>query len=309
MERKINGAIAKYGGRAKLVSVECLPRLQEEIAKFRQQEKLNNFQNWIVSELYSFELPKTSFPIRSVILIAEARPGYAKVILNYHGKSYVVFSLIAGKEKEINSALAALIATEGYHIVPADRLPFKRLAVQSGLAVYGRNNITYVNGMGSHLSYQAFYSDLPCEKFLWREVCVADICERCMACVNHCPTGAISKEHFLIDVSRCFSALNEAGGEFPQWLPKSAHHTAYDCLKCQICCPMNIGHNPEVPEEICFNQNETERVLKGAPYDDLPDDFSQRIKRLGFDKWPDGLPRNLRTLFQLMDEGYAPKLY
>jgi epoxyqueuosine reductase len=37
----------------------------------------------------------------------------------------------------------------------------KRLAVRSGLARYGRNNVTYVEGMGSFLELSASLTDMP----------------------------------------------------------------------------------------------------------------------------------------------------
>jgi epoxyqueuosine reductase len=53
-------------------------------------------------------------------------------------------------------------------LLPA-KLPLKLLAAHSGLAVYGRNNIAYVSGMGGFLGLTAVYSDLPCEQDSWQE--------------------------------------------------------------------------------------------------------------------------------------------
>ena len=50
-------------------------------------------------------------------------------------------------------------------------IPLKRLAVESGAAVYGRNNITYVDGLGSLYSSVIFLMYLvrmmPGWKFAW----------------------------------------------------------------------------------------------------------------------------------------------
>ncbi|MFW5685834.1 MAG: 4Fe-4S double cluster binding domain-containing protein [Spirochaetota bacterium] len=130
-----------------------------------------------------------------------------------------------------------------YRIVPvtapASRLPLKRLAVSCGLAVYGRNNITYVAGMGSFLTLAAHYSNLEPEDLDWSEPVTAKACARCEACVAACPTGAIRADRFLIDNERCLSYFNESPGTFPPWLSANVHHCVYDCLICQSACPMN----------------------------------------------------------------------
>ena len=178
----------------------------------------------------------------------------------------------------------------------------KRLAVQSGLAEYGKNNITYVDGMGSYLAYMAFSSDIACVNDVWREVVVSQTCDGCDICMERCPTGAISKDNFMINNEKCLSAMNEDKRDFPEWVPHIAHHTPYDCLKCQVNCPMNA--NPEIIK-VSFNQEETERLLGGAPYKDVSKELKKKINLLELDKWA-SIPRNLRILFGAMDGGHIP---
>jgi hypothetical protein len=61
----------------------------------------------------------------------------------------------------------------------------RRLAVQSGLAEYGRNNITYVAGMGSNVRYAAFYTDIDGQDEVWRDVCNAEMCADCGAYIKN----------------------------------------------------------------------------------------------------------------------------
>lgn len=56
-----------------------------------------------------------------------------------------------------------------YQVTPAV-LPKKLLAVYSGLAACGRNDVIYVRGMGSLHRLSAFYSDLPCDVDQWHEL-------------------------------------------------------------------------------------------------------------------------------------------
>ncbi|MCL1806889.1 MAG: hypothetical protein FWG31_04230 [Oscillospiraceae bacterium] len=83
-------------------------------------------------------------------------------------------------------------------------LPIKRLAVLSGLAEYGRNNVTSVPGIGNWVQYTVFLTDAPFDDSTWREKPVmAAECEDCDICINACPKGSISKERFLFYREKC----------------------------------------------------------------------------------------------------------
>jgi epoxyqueuosine reductase len=116
-------------------------------------------------------------------------------------------------------------------------------------------------------------------------------------CIENCPTGAIRKERFLIDDQRCLSCINEVPGEFPEWIPITAHHTLYDCLICQRICPMNYKQEDNVIECVSFTEQETNKLLDGESIDTFSKELLTKIGMLGIDEWYEAIPRNLRTLF------------
>jgi epoxyqueuosine reductase len=292
----------RRGDRLQVVSIGRLSALKHEIDFFINTADLNSFQKWIVGNLYKFELPSVDFSIQSIIMVAIPHPAYAKVGFIRNGKAYNLMSNIMSDFERSENYLLDFLTPMNHHIVAAPNLPLKRLAVHSGLAAYGRNNITYVDGLGSFLSYAAYFSDVPCNDSEWTEVRLSERCTHCDICLNKCPTNAIRKDTFLIDNERCLSYLNENPGEWPEWLPLSAHHCVYDCLKCQIVCPMNRGFASNIVESIKFSEEETDILLSGRGFDTYSDVLKHKTSVLGINNWLAAIPRNLSILFELIDD-------
>lgn len=290
--------VSRHGDRLEIIPIRRIFDLKADIEEYRAGEELNNFQTYLLNEKFNYEIPPADFPIRSVLLLAIPHPMYAEVLLSLHGKTIRCKSLVISDFRGTEDYLAGTLAYRGYHIIPAPDLPLKRLAVRSGMSIYGRNNITYIEGMGSQFSYAAYYSDIIAENDPWRGIRVAPSCKSCTACLRNCPTGAIRSDRFLIDNERCLSYLNENRGEFPAWVPKTAHQCLYDCLQCQIICPMNRAFIQTPVSLYDFSEEETRMILNRVPREELPEDLVDRIDLLGLYQWPDGLDRNILTLFE-----------
>jgi epoxyqueuosine reductase len=193
--------------------------------------------------------------------------------------------------------LGRLVGPAGYRIAQAS-VPKKLLAVRSGLAEYGKNNITYVPGMGSFYSLAALYSDLPAIDDDWREPRIMESCQTCSACQRHCPSGAIAPERFLLHAERCITFHNEkpAGTPFPAWMGAAWHNCLVGCMHCQRVCPENRQVWAWVKEGSGFSQQETAWFLEGVPYDQLPRATAEKLERLDMEGFVDLLPRNLKAL-------------
>ena len=294
----------EHDGKACVVTVDRLKDLKNDIEAFSHEQELNGFQKYIVNDMYQFNLSPVDFPIRSVIVIASKGPAYAHVSFDWQGRKIPAVSFAraypgrAGAFTETKRYLIECLEPMGYHIEPTGTLPLKRLAVCGGLAQYGRNNITYVGGMGSFHTLAAYFTDVPCEEDNWRNVTQMDCCDGCLACLGNCPTGALREDRFLIDTERCLSFFNEFPGDFPEWLPRSAHHCLYDCLMCQNVCPANRERIEDVIGLIEFDGPETEMLLAGTPMPELPAPLQAKVKFLGMDQWYAAIPRNMLVLFE-----------
>jgi epoxyqueuosine reductase len=290
------------GYRCVAVQAASLCKLKAEIDDFRSKESLNDFQRHIAERHYEWEPEGAPFPFRSVIIVATPTPAFAEVVLSFHGERIPVKCLARGfpdkpdGTEDAEKVIVNFLAARGYHVKAAPRLAMKRLAARSGLARYGRNNICYVEGMGSFLALSAFYSDMPREETPWRDLAPMDACASCSACEKSCPTGAIRRGRFLIDTARCLSFYNEGAGDFPEWLPEAVHHCAYDCLRCQSACPQNRAYSGNSIGPIEFSESETEDLLSGKGIERFKPESKQAAAMAGLGAWPQALPRNLRIL-------------
>ena len=191
---------------------------------------------------------------------------------------------------------------QGYSVVTAV-VPKKLLAVRSGLAAYGKNNITYVPGSGSFHRLVAFHTDVHCEEDPWQEPTMVERCQNCEACLRRCPTGAITADRFLLRAERCLTFHNEKDSAvaFPEWLDPAWHTCLVGCMYCQLVCPENRHVAQWVEEGPRFSQEETALILQGVAPGQLPDAALDGLKQFGLLDIYEVLARNLRVLLDHRD--------
>ncbi len=204
--------------------------------------------------------------------------------------------------EEMQACLTDFLSERGYQVRRA-YLPDKMLVARSGLARYGKNNITYIPESGSFHRPAAFYSDLPAPGLPLGEHQMLDMCRNCVACARACPTGAIAQDRFLLRAERCITFLNELPGEFPGWVDPAWHNCVNGCMRCQLACPADRGVWDWAEERDGFDEEETGLILEGAVLDDLPPETRAKLGRLHLDHHIDVLPRNLGVLVLQTKQG------
>lgn len=254
-----------------------------------------------VMEYVSFEPPKELPELKSIIILAVGNAPHLNLTFQWKGRK--VSTCLPGAYRkymksrdEVHADIGKALATGGYHWARAP-LPLKTLAVCSGLARYGRNNISYVEGLGNFHALMAFYTDMPCAEDAWQEPRMLDLCDRCHGCECACPTGAITGDRFLIHAERCVTFYNEKDLKvhFPDWFKPEWHTCLAGCIECQKYCPEN-RHALRYVEGEGFNELETELFLKGVPVDELPVATREKLERNDMLNVLDVLPRNLSVL-------------
>ncbi len=291
----------KYEGR--IVSIQHLDEMRDEIEERLRQGLLDKEFYKERLDWFDFDPPDTLPETESLIVVAVPRP-QSQAIFTWHEKiqplilppTYVAYEKT---RKQVEELLAGFLAGKGYSVART-RLPLKLLAVRSGLARYGRNNISYVSGMGSFLQLGAVYSDMPCEQDNWQKARMMKSCQNCYACRKACPTQAISSDRFLLHAERCIVFHNERPSKvpFPAWINPNWHNCLIGCLHCQRVCPQNKDFLQWIEGKEEFSEEETALLLEETALDRLPMETQEKMKRLNLTDYADSLSRNLKVFFK-----------
>jgi epoxyqueuosine reductase len=297
--RLICSDLEQRGYRGAVLPIEHVAQLEHEMEERLSQKEIDAglYEKYLSG--FKFDVTINLAGTRSIIITAAPQP-QRKVVFHFIGQAYSVIippTYYADTDDRIESTLQNILSSNGYQLHRA-ALPLKLLAVCSGMASYGKNNITYVEGLGSFVRLRAFLSDVPSDGTDWLEPRAMKECDSCKACLKACPTGAIVPDPFLIHAERCITFHNEWSGDFPEWIDPAWHNSLVGCMKCQIVCPVNKPFAKWVEDGETFNEAETDLILNRVPLDGLPPETAHKLNRGYIAEYLDVLPRNLRVLLK-----------
>jgi len=246
----------------------------------------------------------------SVIIVAVPRPAHSLPFEHQNGRldtilppTYVNYNkLFEQVHDDMDSSV--LRGTCCSELLKA---PLKAIAARLGLVAYGRNNITYIEGLGSYFQLVGVLTDAelpPPSGSISNHPRMNPQCSDCSLCIQACPTKAIRSKRFLLGAQRCFTLHNESPQTWPEWiLPLldlcfSAQPCVIGCLRCQAVCPMNRGLLKTEPAGISFTAGETQWLLEGKPCDSNPlgAGIMSKLSKIGMGKDYSPLAKNLREL-------------
>lgn len=291
--------IHEQGWQARVVPVEHLVELKDAIHGPHARGLFDGEFYQEQLDFFRFGLPEALPDARSLLIIAVPAPR-ARIVFHWKDDAlpvtvpptYVGYS---SRIARVHAAVADFLEPEG-HKLAGVALPLKTLAVRSGLAAYGRNNIVYVPGLGSFLQLVGAFLDLPCAEDPWREPRMLERCETCVACLARCPCGAITRERFLLHAERCLTFHNERAADFPHWIDPSWHHCLVGCMRCQEICPENKPVVEWAEDRGAFSDDETELLVAGTALDQLPAATAAKVRSLELNERYEDLCRNLSML-------------
>jgi epoxyqueuosine reductase len=291
--------MAENGIQYRIMPIGRLEELKDLISHTLEDDITDSDFAEYVSYAYNFQVPEKFPEMQSVIVASKYNPCHT-VSFPYNGKAVPVllppgYVQFRNKQFNLQKTIAEILSPLEYK---CERiiLPVKLLAARSGLAKYGRNNISYVPGWGSHHFLGSFITNVPIETDTWQEPEILSECESCSACIENCPTGAIGNDRFLIHGEKCLTFFNRNPGIFPEWLHPEWHNALVGCIRCQDICPANREVSDRAVTLPGFDEAETEILLKTDDFNLLPETLQARFDQFGFPELHGFILRNLRTI-------------
>lgn len=283
------------------VPITILEEMKKQINEDIYKEKIDKGLSTWLSEYFDFEIPKAEMEYHSLMIIATKSP-MVKTIFKWEKKDYEL--ILPPTYLDFISTPALLLqqleeAYNGmYHFKEATNIPNKLLAVMSGLASYGRNNLCYVSGLGSYILLTAFYTTMQVENNTNTGFTMLERCNNCKACIKNCLTGALTDTRFTFSAERCITYNNEYWGPaiFYDWIPSNAHNSIVGCMRCQSVCPENMGKLSIQEEIVVFEADEVASILQKTSYEMLEMELKNKLEKLNLNIYYGCLARNLEVL-------------
>lgn len=234
-------------------------------------------------------LPDTS-EIRSAVdwrqleLKRELQPANGTVALYARGRDY--HKILRARLQDLAHRIEGKIGSFGYRVF-VDSAPVMEveLAQKSGLGWRGKHTLLLNREAGSMFFLGEIYVDVPFPI----DPPVTAHCGECSACLDICPTQAITAPYQL-DARRCISYLTiEHQGSIPEELRPMMGNRVYGCDDCQLVCPWNkFAHISPLPDFLPRHGLDQSSLL--ALWTWSEDDFLKRhegspIRRIGYQAW------------------------
>lgn len=216
--------------------------------------------------------------------------GAPKISKYAYGKDY--HWVIKDKLKKLFQTLQQQIGeVNGRVFVDSAPVMDKAWAVRSGLGWMGKNTNLITQKVGSFF----FIAELIIDLELEYDTPVTDHCGTCTACIDACPTEALTP--YDIDASKCISYITiELKDKIPNEFQDKMDGWVFGCDVCQDVCPWNRFSQPHReplfdpnPEILDFTQKNWEELTE-ATFETIFKNSA--IKRSRYE----GLKRNLSFL-------------
>ncbi|WP_299271755.1 tRNA epoxyqueuosine(34) reductase QueG [uncultured Psychroserpens sp.] len=198
--------------------------------------------------------------------------------------------VIKAKLKELLQSIQDEIGqVHGRAFVDSAPVLDKAWAAKSGLGWIGKHSNLLTQQVGSFY----FIAELIIDLELEYDSIVSDHCGTCTACIDACPTQAIT-EPYVVDGSKCISYFtielkdnipSEFKGQFDDWM--------FGCDVCQDVCPWN--RFSKAHDEPLFNPHPELLTMTKKDWEEITKDTFNKVfkksavKRTKFD----GLQRNI----------------
>jgi len=300
LEGKLIDHLSRHGFRSAVAPIFRVKNLQSKMDELLLDNTLNkDFYERYLSRI-DCRIPE-HFPETGSIIIVAAQQPKVKVEFTIDGRAYSFIippTYSTETDKEVIECLTQFLNRKGYVFSNAI-VPEKMLAVHSGLASYGKNNIGYIDGWGSFFRLTTYFSDMPSFSDRWDNFVLMEQCDGCNACIKKCPTQAISADAIRISADRCMTFINENPDDFPDWIDRGWQQCLIGCMVCQDVCPVNRQFSRNADVGCSFSEEETKVILQKGIKDKIPEETANKLEKLGMLEEYEAFSRNLEVLIRI----------
>jgi epoxyqueuosine reductase len=216
-------------------------------------------------------------------ILADANKGYVSryaVGRDYHK---VIRNRLQSFAEAINKEIAAHSFRVFTDSAPVLEIP---LAVKSGLGWRGKHTLLLNRERGSLFFLGEIYTSLKLATHQEKQV---DHCGTCSACIDVCPTQAITAPHRL-DARRCISYLTiELKTAIPIEFRKAIGNRIYGCDDCQLVCPWNKfakrATTPDFEARHSLDNSTLVELFSWTEEEFLKKTEGSAIRRIGHERW------------------------
>lgn len=220
----------------------------------------------------------------------------AEALLDHPSRAYIsryalgrdYHKVLRARLKKLASRIEAQIGEFGYRVF-VDSAPVleKALARKAGIGWVGKHTNIIHDKAGSWFFLGELYTNLPLPTDQPAES--ASHCGSCTACLDVCPTDAITGPYEL-DGRRCISYLTiEMRGTIPVEFRKAIGNRIYGCDDCQIFCPWNKFAEPTAEGDFAprhgLDNAELTELFAWSEQEWLTKTEGSAIRRIGYESW------------------------
>ncbi len=283
-----------------VVSINRIADLKNHIENFYHQNLFDEafYQRYIPD--FNFNISKILPDAQSIIIATVSQP-ILNVEFCYKDRIYKTIvppTYVRTTNQQAFELLANFLEPGGFKLAKA-KLPEKLLLASGGIAKYGKNNIAYVEGMGSFHRPSVMVTDARLEETKWIQPEMHERCTNCQACLKSCPTGAITADHFLLKAEKCLTYHNESDAPFPEWIKSAWHNCLIGCMICQNVCPLNRDYLNNIEDIVKFTEPETLQIISNTPRPELSPITHKKLVEINLYNDYHLLSRNLNALLKL----------
>ena len=218
----------------------------------------------------------------------------AQALLDHPSKAYVsryalgrdYHKVLRGRLKNLAKKIEEQIGEFGYRVF-VDSAPVleKALAQKAGIGWLGKHTNIIHDKAGSWFFLGELYTDLP----LPVDTPSESHCGSCRACIDVCPTDAITGPYQL-DARRCISYLTiELRDAIPLEFRKAIGNRIYGCDDCQLFCPWNKFAEPSAEGDFAprhgLDNSELVDLFAWTEETWLEKTEGSAIRRIGYESW------------------------